>query len=347
MLKKVRNYALLGLIMVFVVSVIGCGGDQQTGDQAANDQQPVSKIVLKAGHGAGPDSLNEFAFNKMNDIIKEKTNGQIEIEIHGNEALGTEVQMLEQLQLGTIDLVTTSGAPVTGFVKEFMVCDLPFTFASSDEAYAFYDGEIGQALFEKANASGMVGLAWWENGFRNFTNNSRAIASPADMTGLKIRTMQSQVHMASVNALGANAVPIAFGELYTALQQGVVDGQENPLTLIKEQKFYEVQKYLTISRHVYDPSPLFISPKTLDKLTDEQVAIVKEAALEARDAMRIRSNEQEKQIIADLKAGGMQVTELTPEQVKAFQDATQDIAKEFRDKIGSEFLNDFLTATGR
>ncbi len=343
MFKSIKKYMALGILFMMIFSIVGCGSSQDK-DAENEGQQATEKIVLIAGHGAGPDSLNEFAFNKMNEIVKEKTNGQIEIEIHGNESLGTEVQMLEQLQLGTLDLATTSGAPVTGFVPEFMACDLPFTFANSEAAYKFYDGEIGDILFEKAEATGMVGLAWWENGFRNFTNNTRAIASPADMKGLKIRTMQSQVHMASVNALGANAVPIAFGELYSAMQQGVVDGQENPLTLIKEQKFYEVQKYLTISRHVYDPSPLFISQKTLDNLTDEQITILKDAAIEARDAMRVKSNEQEQQVIADLKASGMKVTELTPEQVKAFQDATKGVAKDFEDKIGADFLKQFQAA---
>lgn len=345
MLKGIRKYIALGLIIVVAMAFTGCGSSSEGTD--GDGQQSAEKIVLKAGHGAAPDSLNGFAFDKMNEILNEKTNGQIQIEVHPNESLGTEVQMLEQLQLGTLDLASISGAPVTGFVKEFMACDLPFLFATPEDAYAFYDGEIGDKLFEKSEAVGLIGLAWWENGFRNFTNDTRPITSPSDMKGMKIRTMQSQVHMASVNALGASATPIAFGELYSALQQGVIDGEENPVHQINEQKFYEVQKYLTISRHFYDPSPLFISPKTLDKLTDEQKQIIKDAAIEARDAMRDRCNEQEQQIIDEMAAKGVEVTVLTPDQVKAFQDATKDVYKGFVDKIGSDFLDEFLKAAGR
>lgn len=347
MMKDFKKYLVLVLILMVTFAIAGCGNTQDGKNNQSTDAQNGKKIVLIAGHGAAPDSLNGFAFDKMNEILNEKTNGQIQIEVHPNESLGTEAQMLEQLQLGTLDLASISGAPVTGFVKEFMACDLPFLFASPEEAYAFFDGEIGNELFEKSKAVGLVGLCWWENGFRNFTNNKRPITSPADMKGMKIRTMQSQVHMASVNALGASATPIAFGELYSALQQGVIDGEENPVHQINEQKFYEVQKYLTISRHFYDPSPLFISPKTLNKLTDEQIQIVKDAAIESRDAMRNRCNEQEQQIIDDLKAKGVEVTVLTPDQVKAFQDATKDVYKGFVDKIGSDFLDKFLKAAGR
>jgi len=343
--KGYKKYAVLVLIVMLVVVFAGCGGSDQKAENK-EDAKP-EKITLVAAHVLAPTHPYQYGFEKLKEIVEKKTNGQIEIEIYHSAALGEEDQMIESLQMGTIDISTISAAPLTAFVKEYMACDLPFTFATPEEAYKFYDGEIGNILFEKTEHLGLVGLAWWENGFRNFTNNKRPITCPDDMKGLKIRTMNSPVHMASVRALGADAVPVPFGELYSALQQGVVDGEENPVANIHSSRFNEVQKYLTLSRHFYDPSPLFISQKTLDKLNDEQIAIIKEAAIEARDYMRNIANEQEAGLVEDLKKNGMEVTVLTPEQIQAFQEATKDVYKEFIDKIGEDFLNKFYKAAGR
>jgi len=336
--KKFKGFTVFILILVFSLSIVGCGGQEKS-----NGDQP-EKITLIAAHVLAPTHHYQYGFEKLAELVSERTNGQITIEIHHSAALGEEEQMIESLQMGTIDFSTISAAPLTAFVKEYMACDLPFTFATPEEAYKFYDGEIGDILLQKTERLGLVGLAWWENGFRNFTNNIRPITSPEDMKGLKIRTMNSPVHMASVQALGANPTPIPFGELYSALQQGVIDGQENPIANIHSSRFNEVQKYLTVSRHFYDPSPLFISQKTLEKLTDEQINIIKEAAIEARDYMRNIANEQEEELIADLEKQGMEVVRLTPEQVKAFQEATKDVYKDFVDQIGEDFLNQFLEA---
>jgi len=219
---------------------------------------------------------------------------------------------------------------------------LPFLFKSSEEAYAFYDGPIGDELFKLTEPVGLIGLAWWDNGFRNFTNRVRPLQKPEDFQRLKIRVMNSPVHLATVRALGANAVPINFGELYTALQQGVVDGQENPVANIYTSKFYEVQKYITLSRHFYDPSPTFISKKVWDTLTPEQQKILKDAAVEARDHMRKITNEQEAGIVENLKKEGMEVAVLSVDEAKAFQEATKDVWKEFEDTIGKDFLAKYL-----
>jgi len=320
---------------------------ERTENKGEAPKAEPEKIKLVAAHVLAPGHPYQAGFEKLAEIVKEKTNGQVEIEIHHSAALGEEEQMIESLQMGTIDFSTISAAPMTAFVKEYMACDLPFTFATPEEAYKFYDGEIGDILLEKTESIGLVGLAWWENGFRNFTNNVRPIATPEDMKGLKIRTMNSPVHMASVKALGGDAVPVPFGELYSALQQNVIDGEENPIANIHSSRFYEVQKHLSLSRHFYDPSPLFISKKTMDKLTPEQQTIIREASIVARDHMRNVANEQEAGLIEDLAKQGMVVTKLTPEQIKAFQDATKDVYKDFVDEIGEDFLNQFYKAAGR
>jgi tripartite ATP-independent transporter DctP family solute receptor len=338
---------LCKLILVLVVGCLllsGCAGQQETGGE---EEQKVEPITLVATHVLEMDHPLQKGFEKFKELVEERTDGQIQIEIYSSAVLAEESEALKALQDGTIDITSVSAAPVTGFVKEFMACDLPFLFANYEEAWSFYEGPVGDLLLEKAGEVGLVGLAWWENGFRNFTNNVRPIASPEDMRGLKIRTMASPVHMASVRALGADPTPIDFGELYTALQQGVVDGQENPIPNIYTSRFHEVQKYLTLSNHFHDPSPTFISAKTWAKLTSEQQQIMKEAALEAGAYMRQLVKEDAEALTEKLREEGIEVTELTPEQVKAFQEATKDVYKEFIDEIGADFLDQFLKGAGR
>lgn len=342
--KKGRKLALLIMIAVLALTLVACGGDKK--DTSGGDAKP-EPMKLIASHVLGPTHPYQPGFEKMAEIVKERTNGEIIIEIFHSASLAEEEAAIEALQIGTIDITTVSAAPMTGFVKEYMASDLPFIFSSPEEAFAFYDGPVGDKLFELTEPIGLVGLAWWENGFRNFTTKNRAIYSPDDMKGLKLRTMNSPVHMASVRALGADAIPIPFGELYSALQQGVVDGQENPVANIHAMRFYEVQGYTILSRHFHDPSPTFISQKTWDRLTDEQKKIIKDAAIEARDYMRQIGIEQEAGLIEELKQQGMEVIELTPEQIKAFQDATKDVYKQFEDQIGTEYLEYFFKELGR
>jgi len=337
MSKNWRKITIITIISIFLFSMFVFPGGKQ--------EPKTMKLV--ASHVLGPTHPYQPGFELMAKIVKEKTNGRITIEIHHSASLAEEEQAIEALQMGTIDITTVSAAPLTGFVKEYMACDLPFIFATPQEAFAFYDGEIGDTLFKLTEPIGLVGLAWWENGFRNFTTKDKAIRTPEDMKGLKMRTMNSPVHMASIRALGGNAVPIPFGELYSALQQRVVDGQENPVANIHAMKFHEVQKYVMLSRHFHDPSPLFISQKTWDKLNNEDKKIIQEAAIKARDHMRQVGIDQEKGLIDEIRKSGTEVIELTPAQIKQFQDATKDVYKNFEDKIGKEYLQKFFKALGR
>ena len=363
MMKRWEKKAVLILVLLLTLSLVGCGGGSTGGQEAAapesqeteapETQEPAAPessgepMKLIASHVLGPTHPYQPGFELMAEIVKERTNGQIEIEIFHSATLAEEEESIEALQMGTIDITTVSAAPMTGFVKEYMACDLPFIFATPEEAFAFYDGPVGDRLFELTEPIGLVGLAWWENGFRNFTTRNTLIDTPDDMQGLKMRTMSSPVHMASIRALGGNAVPIPFGELYSALQQGVVDGQENPVANIHAMRFDEVQDYVILSRHFHDPSPLFISQLTWDKLDAEQKQIIQEAAIEARDHMRSVGIEQEAGLIEEIRANGTEVIELTPEQVRMFQDATKDVYKEFEDQIGEEFMQFFFEGLGR
>jgi tripartite ATP-independent transporter DctP family solute receptor len=228
-----------------------------------------------------------------------------------------------------------------------MVFDLPFLFANTKVAYAVLDGPSGQKILDKLEAKGLKGLAYWENGFRDVTNSVREIKTPADCKGLKIRTMENPIHLAAWKALGANPSPMPFSEVFTAMQQKTIDGQENPIPTIWASKFYEVQKYCTLTGHVYTPHILLIGKALWDKLPSEDQKIFQQAAYTARDHVRAVSAKMNSEEVDLLRKAGMKVTVLTPRQLKAFQDAEKPVYEQFADKIGRETLNDIMAAIAK
>ncbi|SEM28616.1 tripartite ATP-independent transporter solute receptor, DctP family [Roseovarius azorensis] len=221
--------------------------------------------------------------------------------------LGGERDLIEGLQIGSIDMVITSTGPLGNFVPEIYALDLPFLFRDYDHARKVLDGEIGQELIAKINENNLVGLAWAENGFRHVTNSQRPVRTPADLAGLKLRTMENRVHMAAFTGMGASPTPMAFPEVFGALQQGVVDGQENPVTVITASKFWEVQKYVSLTGHVYSPAIILVSPILFDGLSDEQKGWFYEAAKAGVEANRAEVNRLEETGVALLRENGMEV----------------------------------------
>jgi tripartite ATP-independent transporter DctP family solute receptor len=339
--------------IVLVVFIISCGGQTTTAVPAGGGQatttvpaQPAAQVLtLKLGSAAAPDQPAATACDRLAERIKLRTNGQLIVETYHNSALGEEDELVESCIMGTVDIIFCSGAPVTGHVKEFLTVDLPFAFKSVQTAYAYYDGEMGNLLFEKAKDIGLIGLTYLENGFRNMTNIRREIRTPADMKGLKMRTMNSAAYMAMMRALGAAPTPIPYGELYTALQQRVVDGQENPIANIDSLKMYEVQKYVTLTQHTYDPNVTFLSAKTRVKMTDEQFNILKEEMKRATKESRDENNAKEEEILKKFESAGVVVIRLSDAQKQLFADATKNVYKEFESTIGAEFMEKYLKAT--
>ena len=270
---------------------------------AAGAQQ---NIVI--GHALSPDSHYGLGAQAFIDTLTELSGGEFTGEQAPAGQLGGERDMIEGLQIGSLDVVITSTGPLGNFVPEVFVLDLPFLFRDYAHARATLDGEIGQELLAKIDENGLIGLGWSENGFRNITNSQRPVSAPADLEGLKLRTMENKVHMEAFTDLGAAPTPMAFPELFTALQQGVVDGQENPITVIVASKFWEVQKYLTMTGHVYSPVAILASPVLFDGLTDEQKGWFYEAAKASAAATRAEVNRLEEEGIALLEENGMEVT---------------------------------------
>jgi len=269
--------------------------------------------------------------------LTELSGGTFVGEIAPGGQLGGERDMIEGLQIGSLDMVITSTGPLGNFVPEVFALDLPFLFRDYDHARAVLDGEIGQELAAKVDENNLVTLAWSENGFRHVTNSQRPITKPEDLEGIKLRTMENRVHMAAFTGMGASPTPMAFPELFGALQQGVVDGQENPITVITATKFWEVQKYVSLTGHVYSPAIVLASPALIDGLTDEQKGWFYEAGKASAAATRAEVNRLEETGVALLREMGMEViTEIDKAPFAALAEASSYSV--YTDQYGAEMI---------
>jgi len=293
-------------------------------------------INLKLGHAVAPEHPYHLGAVKFAELVAQRTSNKVKIDVYPSTQLGNERDMVEGLQLGTIDLVVTSTGPLGGFVPRMFVVDLPFLFRDREHAYKVLDGPIGRELLDAFSPKEIKGLAFWENGFRQITNNVRPIEKPEDLKGIKIRTMENKVHLAAFRAFGASPTPMAWSEVYTALQQKTIDGQENPIAIIYTQKVYEVQKYLTLTGHFYSPTPLLMSLKVFNALPRDTQKIFLDTAIECATYERNLLRDSEAKQLADVKAKGMQLT--TPNK-KPFQDAAASVYREFEGQFGKEMID--------
>lgn len=263
--------------------------------------------------------------------VEKRTANRYKCQIQPN--VNDERASIEAVQLGTLDATNTSTGPVSNFVPEVGIVDIPFLFRDYDHARAVLDGPIGQDLLAKFTAKGLIGLAWTENGFRHLTNNRRAVVKPEDVKGLKVRTMQNPVHIQAFQSIGVQPTPMAFSELFTALQQGVVDGQENPIPVILSAKFSQVQKHLALTGHVYSPSVLIVSPKLWNSLSDADKAAFREAGKIGSAAQRKKVNDDEATGIDQLKKEGVAVSSIDG---AAFRSAMNPVFSDLAKKYGAE-----------
>ncbi len=297
-----------------------------------------AQTVLKIGYATSPTSHYGVGSTVFCEEIEKGTSGRYKCQQFPNSALGGEREQIEAVQLGTQDLVNTSTGPLGNFVPEVKIVDIPFLFRDYDHARKVMDGPIGQDLSKKMEAKGLVNLAWTENGFRHMTNSKRAINQASDASGLKMRTMENKVHMDGYKTFGILPTPMPFPELFTALQQGTVDGQENPIPVILSSKFSQVQKHLSLTGHVYSPAALILSPAVWSKLSADDKKVFLEAGKKAAAAQRKKVNDDENTGIAQLEKDGMQVVKQVNGESfrKAVAPAYAGYAKEFgADKIAA------------
>lgn len=311
---------------VFAVLLVVCIAVAMTAPVAM-----AKGLDLKLAHVVNEKDAFHLCALKFKEIVEEETDGDVSVTIFPNAKLGDERALLEGMKMGVVDAGIITSGPFINFIPEFGVFDLPFLFRSPGHAYAVLDGTVGNSILEKMESQGWKGLAYGERGFRNLTNSKRPVTSPEDIEGLKIRLMQNPVYVDSFKALGANAVPMAWTEALTALQQKTIDGQENPLNVIVAFKLYESQQYLSLTRHAYAPNVIMMSMRSWKKLTPEQQEVVKAAAQEAAEENRKYDNSKAEEWLAFLKDQGMEVVE-EPD-LAAFREAVQPVY----DKYGSEF----------
>ena len=271
-------------------------------------QALAQTTTLKIGYATSKESHYGVGSTVFCDEVEKNTAGRFKCQHFANSALGGEREQIEAIQLGTQDLLNTSTGPVGNFVPEVKIVDVPFLFRDYDHARKVMDGPIGQDILTKFPSKGIIALAWTENGFRHMTNSKRDIVKPEDAKGLKMRTMENKVHMDGYRTFGILPTPMAFPELFGALQQGTVDGQENPIPVILASKFSQVQKHLSLTGHVYSPALLLLSPRVWNKLSDADKKVFVAAAQKASIAQRKKVNDDENNGIAQLEKDGMKVT---------------------------------------
>lgn len=325
-MKKVKWLLALSLVMMLIVA--GCGNsDNKKSDGNAKDDGKV--YTLQAGHSLPVDHPYHVAFLEMADAVKERTDGRVIIEVFPNSEIGAERELTEGLTLGTVDLVVSSTAPVTNFVPELGVLDVPFLFKDRDSAVEVLNGEIGDELFASLKDKGIIGLSWGENGYRHITNSLHPIEKPEDLKGLKIRTQENKIHIAAFEALGAQPTPMAWNEALTGLQQGVVDAQENPAIVADQFKLYDSkQKYMTLTGHVYSVAMYMMSQKTYDSLPEDLRDIIIEEGQKVGAKERDLIVSMEKDSIQTLKDNGVEIIENVDtapfqEKVKAVYDKVE------------------------
>ena len=298
--------------------------------------QAEAAKVIKAGHGLTEFSAMHLGWVKFKELVEERSKGAIQVQIYPNQQLGGDRELTEGVQLGNVTITCPTNAPLAAFEKDFFILDGPFMFADHAEAHAALDGEMGQALLKKLETINLVGLGYWENGFRNLSNSRNEVRKPDDVKGLKLRVMENAIHLAAWTALGANPAPMAFGELFTALQQKTMDAQENPFGQIFDNKFYEVQPFITRSQHLYSCFPVIMNKDFFDALSTEEKEIIKSSVQDAKTYQREAARKLDDEAATKLVAAGRTIIDLTAEERQAFVTKVASVSVAIKSRVSPE-----------
>lgn len=290
-----------------------------------------------------PPAIGMELFAKQ---VEQRSGGKIKVRTFPNGVLGGDVQVLSSLQGGVVEMMTWNAGLMINHVTDFGILDFPFLYTDTAKGDAMLDGEVGKMLTDQLPAKNLVGLAFWELGVRNLTNNVRPVAKLEDIAGLKVRAQQSPLFLDVWRALGANPTPLPFTEVNTALETGTVDGQENPAALILASRFNEVQKYLSLTRHNYNPQIVLISKTFWDSLNADEQQLLSEAAQDVRLEQRRISREADTKAIAELQASGMQVNDVAPEEVARIQATIRPVVDKYAAQINPELVSKVYQAMG-
>ncbi|WP_296936337.1 TRAP transporter substrate-binding protein [uncultured Marinobacter sp.] len=301
-----------------------------------------AQTTIKLGWTTADSKVDPYAIaaHYFAEELEAAAPGEFNVQFYPNHQLGNDTAMLQAMQFGTMDAGVITGTQVGTLESAFQLNDLPFLYANNQQAHKVLDGEVGQTLLEKLDAKGIVGLGFPEAGFRHTINNERPIRTPEDFNGVKLRVQPSDLFIASFRAIGANPVPMAWSDVFTAVQQGTVDGLEIPLPVIYANKYPEVTDYLSLTSHTYNALALLMSKQTFNKLSPETQELVREAAKKAIDRQRETVASNNGNVLDQIKAAGMTVNEV--DDVEAFRSKVANVYDEYRSKIGADILDKAL-----
>lgn len=312
------------------------------GALVAPAQADYNKHTFKVSNGAAETHPVSAGINAMSACLEAGSDGNMKLRGFYNGQLGDDAEATQSVRSGSIEMVVTGAAAIGGIEPAMSVFELPFMFASDEEVDAIMTGPFFDYVAEKMPAHDLVMLSIWENGFRNATNAKRAINAVSDFEGLNFRVMQNPIFLDTFRRLGANPVPMSFGEVFTALETGAVDGQENPLPLIQASKFYEVQKYLTLTRHAYSPTPVLMSKAVWDGLNADEQALTRNCAAEARSAQIEKSRAVTEAALVELQAEGMEVSELSKDEMDKLRSLVAPVYEASMETVGRENFDALL-----
>ncbi len=329
-----KRIGILGFACFVLLAFSGCGGPDKA-------ERGEFKAQLKLASLTPMSHTYNQGASKFAELVKERSQGRIQVTVYPDGQLGKgERELLEAVQQGTIDVYVGSTGPIGGFNLGIGILDIPFLFNDYGHVDRVLDGPIGQRLLDDLEKAQFKALAFWENGFRNLTNSRRAVRVPDDARGLKIRTMENKMHMAAWAAVGANPVPMAFGEVYGALQQKILDGQENPVAVIHSVKLNEVQQFLSLTQHVYSPAVLIVSLKTWQSIPKADQEMLLNTAREVASYQRGLGRDVEERQIAELSERGMSVEKTIDK--AAWRSAMQPVIEQAAGQYGAEKIDAIL-----
>lgn len=305
---------------------------------AAVHAEEINRHNFKIAFVQAKDHPHGLGAQKFAEIIKEKSGGKMKVMVFASGTLGGDAQVISSVQGGTVDMTLVTPGLLSGIEKGFALYGLPFLFQDTEEVDAVLDGPAGQNLLTTLEPHGIIGLGYWDHGFRHVTNSKHSVEKVEDLKGLKLRLQQIPTAIESFRALGASVVPLSFTELYTAMETRTVDGQENPLAAIETSKFYEVQKYLSLTGHFYDPLVAIFSKRTWDKLNETERELVRSASLEAQAYERKVSREMAVSSREALAKYGMQINEVAPAEIERMREQVRPTVEKLVAEYGPELM---------
>jgi tripartite ATP-independent transporter DctP family solute receptor len=316
------------LASFLLMGTVALGGTGQAAD--------IQKRTVKFPSASNPGHPQVLGVERFAELVKEKSGGLITVQPFPGGVLGPDLQVVSALQGGTVEMNVMNASLLANNVPEMTVLDFPYLFNTPQEADAVIDGPVGRKLLDKLPEKGLVGLAYWDLGFRQMHNNRRPITTAEDLQGLKMRVIPTPIYIDFMNAIGANGVPMPFTETFAALETGAVDGMTNPLLNIPDGKYYEVTKYLTLTNHIYTPQAVIVSKKFWDKLSEDERRIIQEAATETATYQRQVARDAAAKALELLKSEGMEVGELPPEETAKLREKAKPVIEKYTQKVGPE-----------